>query len=235
MDNVLYTKKTSAGARNRYIYYPDRLNRLPVPGERPALSTIFELWRSGIAAGLPYGLFEPVRPQRSNTLVDESIGSFIARRADKRIANNVISAVMHGIYAGDVWKLSARTLLSTAWKLEGMYGSVWQGMVTANQESPLPEQVMMTHPYDVEAFRTMQDNINLDDKFLSLLGECSIFSFRDGLQELIKTLQQKLEDSKQVQFKTSTYVRDLKYIGGSEPMMEVSTGVSSQHRTSPSD
>jgi oxygen-dependent protoporphyrinogen oxidase len=192
---------------------------------------MFDLWRSGLAAGLPYALLEPWRPQRPYNLKDESIGSFIARRADKRIADNVISAVMHGIYAGDVWKLSARTLLSTAWKLEGLYGSVWKGMINTNQESPHPEQVMMTHPYDADALRAMREGIKLDDNFVDLLAESTMFSFRNGLQELINTLQQKLEDSNQVQFKLGTYVGDLKYIAGAEPQMEVSTGVSRQRAT----
>jgi len=232
VDKVLYAKKTSAGSRHRYIYYPDRLNALPTPGEQPRFSNIFDLWRSGLAAGLPYALLEPWRPKRPDKLVDESIGSFIARRADKRIADNVISAVMHGIYAGDVWKLSARTLLATAWKLEGMHGSVWKGMINVNQESELPEQVMVTHPYDADALKAMREDIKLDDKFVDLLAESSMFSFQNGLQELIKTLQQDLEDSNQVQFKLGTYVGDLKYIAGAEPQMEVTTGVSSHHQIS---
>ncbi|KAF2676648.1 Protoporphyrinogen oxidase [Lentithecium fluviatile CBS 122367] len=221
LDNVLYSKRTSVGAKNRFIYYPDRLNQLPSPGEPPQLGNIIDLWRSGLLAGVFSTLLEPWRPPRPHNLVDESIGSFITRRTDKRIANNVVSAVMHGIYAGDVWQLSARTLLAQAWKLEGLHGSVWRGMFNVNSESPHSEQVALSHPYDHDALRAMREDISLDNKFVDLLGESTMFSFRNGLQELIKALQRKLEGNGQVEFKLETRARDLKYIAGAEPKVEL--------------
>lgn len=226
MDNVLYSKRTSVGAKNRFLYYPDRLNRLPSPGEPLNFENIFDLWRSGLLAGAPYTLLEPWRPRRPSDLTDESIGSFIARRADKRIANNIVSAVMHGIYAGDVWQLSARTLLAQAWKLEGRSGSVWRGHFAVNQESNLPVHALLSHPYDVDALHAMREDITLDDKFVDQLGECTMFSFRNGLQEMIKRLQQKLEGNDQVQLKLDTKAGDLKYIAGAEPIVELVAGVS---------
>ena len=66
---------------------------------------------------------EPMKPKRPDSMSDETVGSFLARRVDKRVADNIVSAVFHGIYAGDINQLSAKTLLSMAWQLEGRYGN----------------------------------------------------------------------------------------------------------------
>jgi oxygen-dependent protoporphyrinogen oxidase len=232
VDNVLYSKRTSAGAKNRFLYYPDRLNQLPSPGEPVNPGNVFSLWRSGLLAGLYSVLLEPWRPQRPFSLTDESIGSFLSRRFDKRLANNLVSAVLHGIYAGDVWQLSARTLLAQAWKLEGLHGSIFGGMLTANMEDRQPEFVSLSHPYDVAELAAMRQDIQLDDTFADRLAECSMFSFRNGLQDLIKTLQRKLEESNQVQFKVQTKVENIKYIAGAEPEVELAIEVSFQQRYS---
>jgi oxygen-dependent protoporphyrinogen oxidase len=225
VDNVLYSKRTSAGAKNRFIYYPDRLNQLPSPGGPPLLSNTLDLWRSGLLGGALSIFREPWRPKRPHPMVDESMGSFIARRFDKRIANNLVSAVMHGIYAGDVWQLSARTLMAQAWALEGLHGSVLGGMLSINQEPGGKNFVSLLHAYDVEAVQSMKRDIHLDDSFVDQLEQCSMFSFRNGLQDMVKALQRKLEENDQVQFKLNTQAEDVTFIGGAEPKVEVSTGV----------
>jgi oxygen-dependent protoporphyrinogen oxidase len=50
-----------------------------------------------------------VKPTLKN---DESIHDFVRRRLGPRIANELISAVVHGIYAGDTRKLSGTIILS---------------------------------------------------------------------------------------------------------------------------
>lgn len=153
---------------------------------------------------------------------DESIGSFLSRRFDKRLANNIASAVMHGIYAGDIWQLSAKTLLSQAWQLEGRYGNVIGGMFRMNQEVQGPEQIVLWHPYDLDTLKMMRDEIRLDGKLLAQLGDASMFTFRNGLQTLVKALQRNLEGNPQVEIRLGS-VRDYKMAGGQR--VEVVTGV----------
>ncbi|KAF1963821.1 Protoporphyrinogen oxidase [Byssothecium circinans] len=204
-DNVLYAKKNSPGAKNRYVYYPDRLNRMP-GGEAPSFTQVLELWQSGILAGLPRALLEPWQPQRSSRKMDESIGSFISRRSDKRIVQNLVSAVFHGIYAGDVWQLSAKTLLSQAWELEGRYGSIWKGLYQVNTENAASQQLILFHPQDLEVVAAIREDIDLDDKFFEQLHQCAVFSFRNGLQELVNGLQRNLEENENVEIKFETPV-----------------------------
>lgn len=55
---------------------------------------------------------------RSPALLDESVGDFIKRRFGPAIADNLVSALFHGIYAGDIYSMSVRTCLPTLWYLE---------------------------------------------------------------------------------------------------------------------
>ncbi|OAG11296.1 Protoporphyrinogen oxidase [Paraphaeosphaeria sporulosa] len=225
-DNVIFAKKGSTGAKNRYIYYPDRLQRLPSPGEPPDFWHIAELWRSGLLAGAPSALLlEPFRPKRPDSLKDESIGAFIERRMDKRVGNNMASAVMHGIYAGDIWKLSARTLLSQAWMLEGLAGSIFRGMLKIQSETPLEEKVMLFHPYDLDVYKAVREEVKLDETFQRHLNGCAMFTFEDGMAELVMALKKNLENSGQVDFKFGSWVQDTKLVRDeSRQYVDVTTG-----------
>ena len=81
--------------------------------------------------GLGLGaLFEFQRPQRATwaqynnpEVDDESVASFLERRlGTPDVGNNIVSAVLHGIYAGDVNQLSARSLLPKLWYGESKRG-----------------------------------------------------------------------------------------------------------------
>jgi oxygen-dependent protoporphyrinogen oxidase len=224
-DNVIFAKKSSTGAKNRYIYYPDRLQRLPSAGEVPNFWHMAGLWRSGLLAGAPYALLEPFRPRRSDSLKDESIGAFVERRLDKRLGTNLASAVMHGIYAGDIWKLSARTLLSQAWMLEGLAGSIYNGMTKIQQETPLTDRVMLFHPHDLEVYKAMREEVKLDDTFKRHFDDSAMFTFEDGMAELVLALKKNLEKSGQVTFKFGSRVQDYKLAGEKRDRVDVTTGV----------
>ncbi|CAK7225404.1 oxygen-dependent protoporphyrinogen oxidase [Sporothrix curviconia] len=55
---------------------------------------------------------------------DESVGDFIMRRTSgqaRPLVNNMVSALMHGIYGGDVWKLSiASSVFRSSWLAESV-------------------------------------------------------------------------------------------------------------------
>lgn len=222
VDEVLYTLRTDPGAMNRFVYFPDRLNRLP--SGTPSLSSLFALFRSGILNGMFNVIKEPMVPRRSLGLADEAVGSFLARRVDKRIVDNVVSAVFHGIYAGDVWNLSAKTLMSLAWQVEGKYGSILGGFIKMQSDDEGNGQCTLAHPRDIELLRIMNDEIELDDEFAKNLQGASMFTFKDGLQTLVTALTKRLEDMG-VEIKTNTSVQSFKPSQG-EKGVEIVAGVS---------
>jgi oxygen-dependent protoporphyrinogen oxidase len=228
--DMTYTYRTEPAAKNRYIYYPDRLNRLPA--ERPSLADVISLWRSGILAGCLSLVKEPMIPKRPYGLTDETVGSFLERRVDKRIADNIVSAVFHGIYAGDIWQLSAKTLLSMAWQLEGRYGSALGGYARMQTDDPRPQALTIAHPYDVEVSEALNEEIDLDLDFAKKLNEASTFTFKNGLQQLVRALQDSVEKKGNVEVKVNSPVQSTKLVGGDSLQVAVASGVrspSNQH------
>jgi oxygen-dependent protoporphyrinogen oxidase len=169
---------------------------------------------------------EFLMPKRPDLMTDETVGSFIERRMDKRLANNLISAVFHGIYAGDIWKLSARTLLGTAWQLEGMYGSALSGYLKLQSEQEQPAQPMMVaHPYDIAAAKEMNAEFMINDDFAKKLQSASTYTFKEGLQQLITTLQEVVEKTGNVDVKVNSPVQSTKPLESGKAGVQVSTGV----------
>lgn len=76
---------------------------------------------------LPQLLLEPFRPRsklHTSGHGDESVDSFFSRRFGKPLAEEMISAMIHGIYAGDSRKLSVRAVFPQLWEAEREFGSV---------------------------------------------------------------------------------------------------------------
>src|SRR6266516_4077277 len=102
--HIVATSARSLAVRNRYIYYPDHLVRMPgpVPGVgilRNLANNFSSLFTEPIFNGLFSGvLAEPSVDPRPSYVEDESVGTFITRRFRKPVAENLVSAFLHGIY-----------------------------------------------------------------------------------------------------------------------------------------
>jgi oxygen-dependent protoporphyrinogen oxidase len=227
VDDVVFTSKDSLAAKNRFIYYPDRLNRMPSGGILADFWNTLSLVQSGVLDGAQNIVAEPWQPRRPSSMTDESIGDFVSRRIDKRIAQNMLSALMHGIYAGDIWRLSARSLLPLLWHLEGQYNSVLGGILQLNMNDQRGSMVVPSHPHDFADAKAMQEEFKGDwaQKFMDGLSDCSTFSFKNGLQQLSQTLQDSLEKNKQVDIKMGTTVQSFTMSKDSPEQVQVIAGV----------
>ncbi|KAH6644316.1 hypothetical protein C7974DRAFT_18507 [Boeremia exigua] len=221
--DLVFTKRTDPGALNRFIYYPDRLNRLPAPTGISA-ADVFSLWRSGMLEGAVGMLKEPMQPKRSVSVSDETVGSFLARRVDEKLANNVVSAVFHGIYAGDIWQLSAKTLLAMAWQLEDRYGTALGGYLRMQRESPSGEFQAIAHPYDAELAASIQNEIHIRTDIYRKFKDASVFSFKDGLQTLVKGLQAAMKNTGNIDIKLNSPVSSFKMVEGDAQQVEIIAG-----------
>ncbi|KAF8476898.1 hypothetical protein BDZ91DRAFT_843646 [Kalaharituber pfeilii] len=113
-------------ASNKFLYYPDRLVLLPnslssylgTPNRR----VVFE----GLLQGL---IMEPFRKTRPESLSDESISSFLSRRFHPKFAQNLASAFIHGIYGGDIDRLSVKSIFPYLWASEKYFGSIFNGAI----------------------------------------------------------------------------------------------------------
>ena len=196
------TSKNSVAAQNRFVYYPDHLVRMPGPG-MPLLSNVTNLLSEPIFKGAVSGAFFEFmewRPKRPDDLKDESIGSFISRRFGSALADNVASAVIHGIYAGDIYKLSARTILPGAWQSESERGSVLEGQLYAATTGRRPVATD-----DVEIIKDFNSRLAMSDT-LEAVKKSSVFTFKGGVGELAHRLERKLLGSRNVQIHEKTQV-----------------------------
>lgn len=158
------------------------------------------------------------------------MGDFISRRIDKRVADNMLSAVMHGIYAGDIYQLSAKTLLSKLWQLEGRYGSMFRGFMRLNGESQSNDFLTLWHPSDWEEYRATKEEIEKvypDAQFLDKLApsKTSTFTFKEGLQQLVLKLEQSLIKNPQVDIQTQSSVQSFGKAKDASGRIEVVAGV----------
>ncbi|KAL1966300.1 hypothetical protein VTN77DRAFT_4653 [Rasamsonia byssochlamydoides] len=198
-DQILVTSRKSPAATNRYIYYPDHLVR--VPSADPNAGVFRNFWRN-VKTLLTEPVFEDVmwrmlteqsRPPREDAYrnQDESLADFFARRASRKVADNVVSAVYHGIYAGDIYRLSAQTLMGPYRDLEKEERRVLGSLYDLQRERKrfiLPDDFLAMH--SVEHQRPPEHWRALSQ----LVKGCSVLTLKDGLGELVRRLTAALNE-----------------------------------------
>lgn len=99
---------------------------------------------------------------------DESIASFVERRFGADLAERFADPLVSGIYAGDIHRLSVRACFPDLPRLEQEHGSVIKGMLFGKK----PQRI--TSP------------------FVTRMSREPIFSFRSGMETLVKKLHAEL-------------------------------------------
>lgn len=178
--------KSHESAKNRFIYYPDRLNKLP-----SSLLSLFTALRQPALKGLiPYALKEPFQPKGKET--DESVDSFFRRRFGPHVAENMISAMIRGIYAGDSRQLSIRAIFPSLWEMERKHGSIIKGMLTKTVKNAQEEA-------QIESYKA-----GLSPSLRKDLEDCSVWGLVGGMQTLATHLEQDLKARSNVKFLLNT-------------------------------
>ena len=192
--------KDHPAARNRFIYHNGKLNRAP-NSVLSALSA--SLTPSSPFRGLVGSLLtEPFRHRRRDR-GDESVDSFVARRLGKNLANNVVSALVHGIYAGDTRQLSLRAVFPSLWKLEKNGGGILRGMLTGAARSSHEE---------TQAIEQLQRRLG---PLATQMKRTSVYSLKHGLGTLVSALADSLARNSNVVIQPSTSVNQMAYSAGS--------------------
>lgn len=81
---------------------------------------------------------------KRTSLEDESIYSFFSRRFNKDIANNLVSAMVHGIYAGNIHQLSIKV-----WLIVDHYHSTNHHICLQLSSLPLNQSGMQNNDMDL--------------------------------------------------------------------------------------
>ncbi|KAK5318749.1 oxygen-dependent protoporphyrinogen oxidase [Exophiala xenobiotica] len=222
-------------ATNRYIYYPDHLVRMPGPNPNTGmLSKLWDLGRTVLTEPafkgvIPALLAEPTVACRPNNLRDESVGSFMRRRFGSAVTDNLLSGLFHGIYAGDIYKLSARQLMPYLWYMENR-DQDGNGVIAEMVELTFRGHQMS--PFDRHQFRARfaKDRVGPIEEFNFLcfqMRHTSVYSFVNGIGQLTDALLANLEANENVTVKSGTEL-NLKY-DNSNQIFDITT----QQNTTP--
>ena len=177
---------------------------MPSPGSS-LWSQTSSLLTEPVFAGSIAGLLKEVtKPRRADDLQDESIGSFISRRFGSAIADNLTSAIYHGIYAGDIYRLSARSILGGLWSVEGKHGSLVKFSLGGMMGIPWPMRTI-----DVPVVQEYQSRPPLSG-ILEMAKKSSVFTFKAGIGDLAHTIEAKLLEASNVDIKVETLIKELK-------------------------
>lgn len=144
--------------------------------------------------------FQPPRPP---SLPDESVGSFISRRVGPDLANNIVSAVFHGIYAGDVWQLSMKSIQPMLWFMEGRHGSLTNALIEIWKN-----KTRFVQPSDIELIAELTAKPSMKSLRPVMEGS-SVYTFKRGLGQLADQLQAMLRKTKNVHFKMNALISKL--------------------------
>lgn len=221
LDRLLTVSSSSPSAKNRFIWYGGKLNKLP--SSLPAfLAALFRLpMLRSLLSSAPAGLLgEPSRPSRflrpksesaqevarqreREHLIDESVESFVRRRFGDRfggtLANNVLSAVLHGIYAADTKSLSVRSTLAMLWKTEQRHGSLLRAMLppkwNKRWRGPTPQEEEMQRREEEEI---AQAKALVGAEWAGKLDKTSVYSLRNGLGEIVEAMCEELRQRRNV-------------------------------------
>ncbi|KAL9597368.1 MAG: hypothetical protein Q9219_005177 [cf. Caloplaca sp. 3 TL-2023] len=176
-DQVLMTSKESVAAQNRFIYFPDHLVRLPGPGAS-LISSFITILREPLFKGFLSGAFGEIIRAAPEGKDDESIGSFISRRLKPAVADNIVSAVIHGIYAGDIYQLSVRSIFPLLWHAERKVKSI---------AAALGQGMSLRWPQDAALEAHWAKAEPVSDKIKAIRAS-SVFTFKRGVGQLAERL-----------------------------------------------
>ncbi|KAI1476647.1 Protoporphyrinogen oxidase [Daldinia eschscholtzii] len=209
IEHKLIPRTGAPGAR--YIYYPDHLVKLPDGNRRNILRMIWSFLTEPLWAGSLKSAFNAARAMSNRKPLDdstreallerdESVGEFFDKLfKDDQYTNNMVSAVMHGIYGGDVYKLSAKhTIIEPRWRstiLPAKPGQTWielKELVLRDSLVKGPNRTQIR---------------KLADKAV----HWNTMAFEDGLLTLKDGLIEDLRNQENVTIKTGTPATSLAY------------------------
>jgi oxygen-dependent protoporphyrinogen oxidase len=127
LDSILPIPFSHPAAKNRFVLNP-LTNDLTLMPSSP-LSILKPHPEPHLLHGLLMSILrEPFKPKKTG-MEDESIDSLVRRRLGPGVADNMVSAMVHGIYATDSRLLSARSSFPVLWDAEQSRGSIVLGML----------------------------------------------------------------------------------------------------------
>jgi protoporphyrinogen/coproporphyrinogen III oxidase len=187
------------------------------------MSTIGDAWNAvqtltsePLFEGLWKALQEPWVPVRPVEVKDESLGAFISRRFGSALADNLASAVGHGIFAGDIYQLSARTVMPLLWHLETRDRDLGRGILVDALAGRLNQRALQRLNDREHRHRWLQiPSSQVPRKFRvsnsAVWNDFGVFTLKRGLGQLTSALAEHLRQDGNVHIKENTPVQSVHF------------------------
>lgn len=183
-----------APTNQKALVYDGKIVKLP----RSLAGAASFLTSSPIMKGL-LGSFvsEPLKKARARDIDDESVASFMGRRFSKKFVDRFLSALMRGIYAADVSKLSARSVarLNRLYYLERTEEMSVTGAALSGSLSYLNDYPNKVLPLITDAMITPDRS---SPAALPEISRYSLLGFKNGIQGMARTISDDLTTRKNV-------------------------------------
>lgn len=217
-------------ARNRYIYHRGGLLRLPMssqPLRNNPLGTGFSVLANVLSEPLfRHILWQAIKDwfgyksQGRKRGGDESISDFISRKFSPRIVDDLFSAFVHGIYAGDPDKLSFKTHAYEAWFIDQKSSSFFKGLLQLAGKGLIP---IKSEDHDA-VLLALKDRAQVEesgrvDEIQEMTKDIGSFVLKGGMVQLVDRLREALADAKNAEVKTNVQIE--KISGSYKSPMEV--------------
>lgn len=186
---MVLVPKSAPSAQNRYLYKDGQLHRLP----SSMLSALGALARTPFLRAIISQTMQEASVPRNEALAapdaDESVDAFVTRRLGPRAAADLVSAMVHGIYAGDARTLSVKSVFPSLVSAEQTHGSLLRAALppALNSRFKAPRHCSVT-----DAMRQQEVERRLDPELVKRLPTTSIYSLPEGLQEIVNALEDQL-------------------------------------------
>ncbi|KAJ5553070.1 Protoporphyrinogen oxidase [Penicillium frequentans] len=216
-EELLTCSTDSAAARNRYVYYPDRLIRVPSSLAELPKFLLFEPLAKGIIPGILNDYLKPYKSVMNGN--DASVADVISDRLHPDLVN-LVSAVLHGIYAGNVQTLGFNAIFPQLDYYMKQHGGIVRGMLYNMRRAWYDEVVLPLHDVltmqqimrDWEARRDKRLKGHRMEERTAALQEAkrsSIYSFKKGIQQLPDKMEEVLRRDPRVSIETGCSVSSI--------------------------
>ncbi|KAI5293287.1 oxygen-dependent protoporphyrinogen oxidase [Ascosphaera acerosa] len=192
-----------AGAR--YIYHRDHLERLPGP-DRGLFGNLWTLATSPYLRSLVQTCADGYFKKHEHDGPSASLGDYLERQFGRRFVEDFASAVIHGIYAADIYSLDARKVLPGPVALE-QHMTLFEFLYRTLGASAVNSDVV-THLLQVQANEARKLPHPMVDYYrASKTG--SIFMLQGGMSSLAEKLSRRLTWADNVDIRLGEEVADL--------------------------
>lgn len=187
-DRMVMVPRSSVSAQNRFLFAEGRLQRIPSSLFSALIATVRMpiLWPALAEASREWRV--PRYEELAKSEVDESVHDFFCRRFGSSIANTFVSAMIHGIYAGDPRELSVKAVMPALVRAEQTHGSLLRSLLPPRLNAKYRAPKHLTAELALQ--RSVESRLN--PALVQKLASTSIYSFPQGIAEMTQALQNEL-------------------------------------------